>query len=77
MPTISIEMIAIATTGIMSLATFFFGTKFYKAKKEVTDLFVILDKAFEDDKISSKELKDILKEAREAVLAIKGLFKKK
>jgi len=49
--------------------------KILKALKEVAEVLLIISTSLEDKKLSSDELVEIKKEAREAIAALKGILK--
>jgi len=74
-----VQTIALIATGAMTVLAAFFGVKFNKTKKafkETADVIVSIVKANEDNKISSEELSEIIKEVKEAGGAWADVFKK-
>ena len=49
--------------------------KVLKALKEVADVLLIISTSLEDKKLSTEELTNIKREARETIAALKGILK--
>ena len=71
-----LEIIAWILTAVLGIATAIFGKKLFDIKKEIKDVFVAIDNALSDNKLSKEELLNVMAEAKEALTAIKGIFKK-
>ena len=71
-----LEIIAWILTAVFGIALAIVGKKLLDVKKEVKDFFVAIDEALEDNKITKAEIVKIYNEAKEALVAIKGIFKK-
>ena len=71
-----LEIIAWILTAVFGIALAIVGKKLLDVKKEVKDFFVAIDEALEDNKLSKEELLNVMAEAKEALTAIKGIFKK-
>jgi len=71
-----LEIIAWILTAVFGIALAIVGKKLLDVKKEVKDFFVAIDEALEDNKITKAEIVKIYNEAKEALTAIKGIFKK-
>ncbi len=72
----SFELIAWLLTAGLAIVAAVFKVKYRNVLKELFDVFKALEHALEDDKITKEELQNIVKEAKEAMEAIKGLVKK-
>ena len=65
-------------SAVLGVVALLLGGKLVKIKnavKEISDLPVALNEALKDDKITTDELKNLVKEAKEAIEAIKNLVK--
>lgn len=71
------EFIAWGLTLVLGILSAVFGTKIKSITKEVFDVFKAMEEALEDGKITKEELLRVMEESKEALLAIKGIFKRK
>ena len=74
-----LQTIAFIVTGILTISITFLGVKHRlvkKALKETSDVLLVIVKANEDDKVTSEELSEIVKEIKEAGGAWANVFKK-
>lgn len=70
------ELIAWGLTLALGVLSAIFGNTIKNLTKECFDVFKAIEAALLDDKITPEEMRNVMTEAKEALLAIKGVFKR-
>ena len=71
-----VEIIAWILTAVLGIATAIVGKKLIDAKEQIRKVFISIDVALADNKITKEELLKVMADVKTALAVIKGIFKK-